>query len=78
MRINEHPQVVRVWRTRSAEDISLAMYLVFIAGVVLWILYGLQIRSLPVVLANGATLVLAGAVLVGKFRFRRRGGPPRA
>lgn len=66
------PQVVRVWRTRSAEDISLAMYLLFIAGVILWILYGLAIHSLPVIVANSVTLVLASAVLVGKFRFRSR------
>jgi len=71
------PQVIRVWRTRSAEDISLAMYLVFVVGVALWILYGLRIHSMPVVAANGTTLVLAGAVLVGKFRFRRRGPAPR-
>mgnify|MGYP003347351421 CR=1 FL=1 len=65
------PQVVRVWRTRSAHDISLTMYLLFIAGVALWIVYGLQIGSMPVVVANGVTLVLALAVLVGKLRFDR-------
>jgi MtN3 and saliva related transmembrane protein len=63
------PQVLRVWRTRSAEDISLVMYLLFMAGVALWILYGMRIHSLPVVVANATALVLAGAVLVGKLRF---------
>ncbi len=65
------PQVVRVWRTRSAEDISLAMYLILVAGVLMWIVYGVLIRSLPLVLANVASLVLAGAVLAGKLRFNR-------
>jgi MtN3 and saliva related transmembrane protein len=65
------PQVVRVWHTRSADDISLAMYLLFMAGVAVWIVYGVRIGSLPVILANAATLVLAAAVLVGKLRFRR-------
>ena len=64
------PQAVRVWRTRSASDISLATYLIFVAGIVLWALYGIRIHSVPVILANAATLVVAGAVLVGKFRFR--------
>lgn len=63
------PQVLRVWKTRSARDISLAMYMLFVAGVVFWLLYGLAIHSLPVILANSTTLLLAGAVLVGKFRF---------
>ena len=65
------PQVLRVWRTRSAEDISLAMYLILMAGVFLWIVYGARIHSMPVVIANCATLLLAGGVLVGKLRFRR-------
>jgi MtN3 and saliva related transmembrane protein len=68
------PQALRVWRTRSAEDISLVMYLVMVTGVALWIVYGLRIHSQPLVVANSVTLVLAGAVLVGKLRFRRPRG----
>jgi MtN3 and saliva related transmembrane protein len=66
------PQAIRVWRTRSAEDISLAMYVILVAGVMLWIIYGARIHSLPVVAANVVSLLLAGAVLAGKLRFRRR------
>jgi MtN3 and saliva related transmembrane protein len=66
------PQVVRVWRTRSARDLSLRMYLAFTAGVALWMLYGLRIGSWPVVIANGVTLLLAGAILVARLRFGGR------
>lgn len=69
------PQVVQVWRTRSAEDISLGMYLLFMLGVGLWFVYGLRVHAAPVWLANGVTLLLAGAVLVGKLRFGH-GAPP--
>ena len=65
-------QALRVWRTASAEDISLAIYLIMVSGVVLWIVYGMRIHSQPLVIANALTLLLAGAVLVGKLRFRRR------
>lgn len=67
------PQAVRVWRTRSAEDISLAMYLILVAGIAMWIVYGALIRSEPLVAANVVSLALAGAVLAGKLRFTRRG-----
>lgn len=63
------PQVIQVWRTRSVGDISLGMYAVLSLGVACWVVYGCLIRSLPVVLANGATLALAVAVLVAKVRF---------
>ncbi len=66
------PQVVRVWTTRSARDISLAMYVVLVTGIVLWIVYGVLIHSMPLVAANVVTLVLALAVLVGKLKFDRR------
>jgi MtN3 and saliva related transmembrane protein len=65
------PQVVRVWRRRSAADISLATFLLFFAGLGFWLVYGLMVDSLPVIAANAATLVLAGAILVAKWRFDR-------
>lgn len=63
------PQVIRVWRTHSVEDISLAMYLILVTGIAMWIAYGVRVHSMPVLVANSVTLVLAGAVLAGKLRF---------
>ncbi len=64
------PQVWKVWKTRSTQDISLGMYLLFISGVVLWLLYGILLVSWPIIIANGITALLAGAVLVMKISFR--------
>jgi MtN3 and saliva related transmembrane protein len=63
------PQVIKVWKTRSARDVSLGMYALFTTGVALWLAYGLMIGSGPVIVANAMTLLLAGAVLVMKLRF---------
>ena len=62
------PQVAKTFKERSARDISLGMYVLFCAGVGLWLVYGLLIASLPVVISNFVTLVLSGAVLVLKLR----------
>ena len=64
------PQVVKTWRSRSARDISGVMFAAFSLGVALWIVYGVMVRSAPVVVANSVTLLLAVAVLVMKARFR--------
>ncbi len=64
------PQVVRVWRTRSTRDISLAMFLLLSVGLILWLIYGLCIGSTPVIAANAVTLVLALTILVAKVRFK--------
>lgn len=63
------PQVRQTWRTKSTKDISLPMFLAFCTGVLLWLIYGIMIQSMPVMLANGVTLVLSGAILIMKLRW---------
>lgn len=65
------PQLVRVIRLRSAKDISLATYLLFSIGLVLWTLYGISIRSTPVIASNTVTLALALGILGLKLRYDR-------
>ena len=65
------PQVLRIWRTRSGRDVSYGMFLLFSLGVLLWLIYGIARDSLPIVLANSVTLVLALTVLALKVRFDR-------
>lgn len=69
------PQVMLVWRKRSAEGVSTGMYLIFIAGIALWFAYGLRIGSLPIILANGMTLMLSSSVLLMKWHFERCKSP---
>ena len=66
------PQLIRVYRLKSAHEISLIMFLVFSFGVFLWLLYGIFIGSFPVIMANGFTLVLSLAILALKIRYDRR------
>lgn len=63
------PQLLKIWRSRSAADISYGMYIAFIAGVLLWLGYGVAIGSMPMVVSNAAILLQAIAVLVLKRRF---------
>lgn len=62
------PQLVKVWKSRSARDISLWMYIAICTGILLWLIYGLAIGSMPVIAANAVTLLIAGAILVLKIR----------
>lgn len=65
------PQVVMVWRQRGAPGISVGMYLMFIAGVAMWLGYGIALRSWPMTIANGLTLMLAISILCMKLYFER-------
>ena len=63
------PQVLKTWRTRSARDISLGMFLIYVTGNLLWMFYGIALGDWPIILANVATLVLAGSLLYFKLRY---------
>jgi MtN3 and saliva related transmembrane protein len=64
------PQVIKTWRSRSAQDISGLTFALFGLGVALWLVYGLQLRLWPVILANAITLLLALTILWCKLRYR--------
>jgi len=64
------PQAIRIIKTRQTRDISLAMYGVLTAGILLWIIYGILIGDLPLILANGITLIFASVILILKIKYR--------
>ena len=64
------PQVLRTWKLKETKDFSLAMLLLFSAGMLLWTAYGLGINSLPVIAANVITFGLVLFLLGMKIRYR--------
>jgi MtN3 and saliva related transmembrane protein len=68
------PQVVRTWRLKSANDLSLSMVSLNSAGIFLWLVYGLCVRSLPIIAANLVASILAVTVLVLAIRYREARG----
>ena len=65
------PQVVRIMRTKSAEDISTGMFVMFCTGVGLWLIYGVLHRDVALIAANSVTLILALTILVLKVKYTR-------
>ena len=64
------PQVWHSFKTRDVSGISLTMYSIFTVGIALWLVYGILLQAWPLILANGITLCLAGAILQMKLRFK--------
>ena len=64
------PQVYKTWKSKSAKDLSLGMFLIFVAGVILWLIYGITINSFSIILANALTLIFSGLLLVFKLVFK--------
>jgi MtN3 and saliva related transmembrane protein len=62
------PQAIKTIRSRDTAAISLAMYLSFTTGLVLWLAYGMAVGSWPIILANALALPLAATILAFKLR----------
>ena len=63
------PQVIKIWKTKSAKDVSLPMFVAFTIGVALWLTYGILTGELPIIVWNSVTLVFAATILVMKIKF---------
>ena len=63
------PQVIKIYRTKSVRDISLPAILQFIAGILLWLVYGIHLKNFVIILANSVTFLILIVALVLFFKY---------
>ena len=66
------PQLYKTWKTKSADDVSLIMLILFIIGLICWIIYGLKINSLPILVANIITFIFNFSILILKINYSNK------
>ena len=64
------PQLIKIWRFRSVKDISTGMYVIYTFSVILWLIYGIIIKSEPLILAEILTLILVSTILIMKYLWK--------
>jgi len=67
------PQVMKIWREKDASSVSLRMYVVTVTGFALWTVYGVLLKSWPLVGSNVVSLTLAAVVLALKLKYGEGG-----
>ena len=65
------PQLIKTLKTKKADDVSLITLIMFIIGVLSWIIYGYKISSLPILASNIITFVLNLLILISKIYFSK-------
>ena len=63
------PQVIQVYKTKSAKDISLSMVLLLTVGVAMWLAYGILILNAAIIYTNSMVLAMAIILLYFKWKF---------
>ncbi|MGZ5286891.1 MAG: SemiSWEET family sugar transporter [Flavisolibacter sp.] len=64
------PQVIKTWKTKSANDISLLMFTFATISVIMWLIYGIILEDIPIIYTNSLVLVCSLIMLYFKYRFR--------
>jgi MtN3 and saliva related transmembrane protein len=64
------PQVIHIWKTKSAKDLSLMMLLLLILGVVMWLTYGLLVMDAAIIYTNSMVLAMSLILLFFKLKYK--------
>jgi MtN3 and saliva related transmembrane protein len=65
------PQVIKIWQTKSAKDLSIPMLLLLVLGVSMWLAYGIIIKNTPVIYTNSMVLFMSFIMLFFKFKYNK-------
>jgi len=66
------PQLIKTLKTKKADDVSLITLIMFMTGVLSWIIYGYKIASTPILIANIITFILNLLILIFKITFSKK------
>ena len=65
------PQIYKIFKTKSAKDLSITTYLILTVGSIVWVLYGIEIMNVPVLIMNGLALLEFIIILIGCYMYGR-------
>lgn len=65
------PQLIKSYKTRSVRDISLLMLIIIMLGTALWMIYGILIKSTPIILMDGFGFLVNLALIFMKIRYKK-------
>lgn len=63
------PQIIRVIKLKSAHEISYLFTTFLFIGIILWLVYGITIQSMPIILWNVVGGIQAAVLLIAKIKY---------
>jgi len=51
MSVGYYPQAYKIYKNKSAKDISVPTYIIFSIGTFVWTMYGFYLNDLPIILS---------------------------
>ena len=66
------PQVIKIWKTKSAKDLSMGTLLFLVLNVSLWLFYGILTNLYPIIITNGIVLSMVFIMIYFKLTFKEQ------
>lgn len=66
------PQLIKIFRLKSAVEISLPFTILLLVGMFLWLGYGILFQLIPVIFWNAVGVGLVATLLFGKLKYGTR------
>lgn len=73
MACGEVPQIVRIWRRKQSDDVSLLMWFITLHGLVWWLIYGIYRESTSLIITNIVCVSLCVVLIASIIKFRKGG-----
>ena len=64
------PQLIQVFKTKKADDISYTFLIVLNTGMTMWLAYGIMESNMPLIASNVVNLSLWGTIAGLKYMYR--------
>lgn len=65
------PQIIRVFRLKSAREISTIFTTLLLTGMALWLVYGIVLGLIPIIIWNAIGVSLVAVLLYAKMKYGR-------
>ena len=70
MSLGYYPQAWKVFKTKSAKDISIPSFIIFSIGTASWFCYGLYLHDITIILSFGLGVIGSWTILILSLWYR--------
>ena len=66
------PQMIKTFKTKKAEEISLVMFITLMCGIGLWIYYGILRKDFPIIFTNSFSFLLNVILIALRWKYKKK------
>lgn len=65
------PQVIKTFKEKEAENVSLLMLFILMTGIILWIFYGIKRDDMPIIATNSFSLLVNITMIILRIKYKK-------